>query len=191
MLKEIIISKAGFMLYSDYWDKYLSKLSGEQVKECMRIVFHFSKTFEEIKSDDLVIEMVITTIIDNLKRDAKKMEKRFIANRENGEKGGRPTKGKEDKNKPKPKGFIPPSLQDVKDYCKERNNSVNAEKWLSHYQSNGWKVGKNSMKDWKAAVRTWEDNSFGTSDYSNSRIDSKTDHNKNILMQFVNGGNNE
>jgi hypothetical protein len=64
--------------------------------------------------------------------------------------------------KKKPKGFVPPSLKDVQDYCKERNNSVNPEKWISHYQSNGWKVGKNSMKDWKAAVRTWEGNSFNS-----------------------------
>jgi len=55
------------------------------------------------------------------------------------------------------KSFIKPSLQDVKDYCIERKNSVNAEKWLNHYESNGWMVGKTHMKNWKAAVRTWED----------------------------------
>lgn len=160
MLKEIIISKAGFMLYTDYWDKYLSKLSGEQVKECMRIVFHFSKTFEEIKSDDLVIEMVTATIIDNLKRDAKKMEKRFIANRENGEKGGRPpkiTKEEAKEVKKKPKGFIPPSLQDVKDYCKERNNSVSADKFFDYYSAGNWKDkdGK-AVKNWKQKLLSWE-----------------------------------
>jgi len=64
------------------------------------------------------------------------------------------------KTKKKPIGFIPPSLQDIQNYCQERKNSVNPEKWLNFYQSNGWKVGKNSMKDWKAAVRTWEGNSF-------------------------------
>jgi hypothetical protein len=62
--------------------------------------------------------------------------------------------------KSKSKRFSPPTLQDIQNYCKERNNSVNPEKWIAHYQSNGWKVGKNSMKDWKAAVRTWEGNSF-------------------------------
>ena len=94
MLKEIIISKAGFMLYSDYWNKYLSKMSGDQVKECMKIIFNFSETFEEIKSDDLAVEMVATTIIDNLKRDAQKMERRFVTNKVNGAKGGRPPKKK-------------------------------------------------------------------------------------------------
>ena len=53
-----------------------------------------------------------------------------------------------------------PSLEEVQDYCKERNNNVNAEQFLDFYESNGWKVGKNPMKDWKAAVRTWERNNI-------------------------------
>ena len=54
------------------------------------------------------------------------------------------------------KGFIQPTLEEVKSYCKERNNSVSPTRWMNHYISNGWMVGKNKMKDWKAAVRTWE-----------------------------------
>lgn len=54
--------------------------------------------------------------------------------------------------------FIKPTLEEVIEYCKERNNNVNAEKFIDYYSSNGWKVGKNSMKDWKAAIRTWEKN---------------------------------
>lgn len=61
------------------------------------------------------------------------------------------------------KSFIPPKLQDVKDYCLERKNNINAEKWHSYYSSNGWKVGKNKMVDWKAAVRTWEGGNHGAS----------------------------
>lgn len=58
------------------------------------------------------------------------------------------------------KKFKKPSLEEVKEYCLERKNNVDAEKFISYYDSNGWKVGKNSMKDWKAAVRTWEKNNF-------------------------------
>jgi predicted phage replisome organizer len=54
--------------------------------------------------------------------------------------------------------FTPPSLNDVQAYCDERNNGINAAKWFNHYTANGWKVGRNQMKDWKAAVRTWEQN---------------------------------
>ena len=67
---------------------------------------------------------------------------------------------KDVKSKSESKRFSPPSLLQVSDYCQERKNSVNPQKWMDHYQSNGWKVGKNSMKDWKAAVRKWENSSF-------------------------------
>lgn len=57
-----------------------------------------------------------------------------------------------------PKRFIAPSPDDVKEYCRERKNRVDADKFVDYYTANGWKVGKNAMKDWKAAVRTWEKN---------------------------------
>jgi hypothetical protein len=53
--------------------------------------------------------------------------------------------------------FVPPTLEDVKAYCQERNNGVDPNKWYDHYLAVGWKVGKNPMKDWKAAVRKWEE----------------------------------
>jgi hypothetical protein len=70
-----------------------------------------------------------------------------------------------------PARFVPPSLDDVKAYCASRGNAVSPEKWMAHYEANGWKVGRNPMKDWKAAVRTWEGNGIGsaapeTFDYS-------------------------
>lgn len=52
--------------------------------------------------------------------------------------------------------FAPPSIDDVRAYCKERGNSVKPEQFVAFYESVGWKVGNKPMKDWKAAVRTWE-----------------------------------
>lgn len=52
--------------------------------------------------------------------------------------------------------FKKPTVDEVKAYCLERKNTVDPEKWFNYYESNGWKVGKNPMKDWKAAVRVWE-----------------------------------
>lgn len=60
----------------------------------------------------------------------------------------------------KRKRFEKPSISDIKQYCMERNNNVNAEQFYDYYESNGWKVGKNAMKDWKACVRTWERNGY-------------------------------
>ena len=61
--------------------------------------------------------------------------------------------------------FTPPTLEDVRAYCQERKNNVDPERWLDHYTSNGWKVGRNPMKDWKAAVRTWERSEITEKDY--------------------------
>ena len=52
--------------------------------------------------------------------------------------------------------FAPPTLEEVKSYCSERKNNVDAETFINFYESKGWMIGKNKMKDWKAAVRTWE-----------------------------------
>ena len=52
--------------------------------------------------------------------------------------------------------FQKPSLEEIRLYCQERNNSVEPEKFFNFYESKGWVVGKSPMKDWKAAVRTWE-----------------------------------
>lgn len=57
--------------------------------------------------------------------------------------------------------FIPPTVEEVVAYCKERNNRVDASRFVDFYTAKGWMVGKNKMKDWKSAVRTWERNSGG------------------------------
>lgn len=56
------------------------------------------------------------------------------------------------------KNFKKPTLDEVQQYCSERKNDISAEKFIDYYESNGWKVGRNSMKDWKATVRNWEKN---------------------------------
>ena len=64
---------------------------------------------------------------------------------------------------PKPPNgrFVPPTVEEVADYCKDRGNKVDPQQFVDHYTSNGWKVGgRGAMKDWKAAVRNWEKNGF-------------------------------
>ena len=56
------------------------------------------------------------------------------------------------------KKFIPPTLEEVTNYCKERNNSIDPQQFIDHYTANGWFRGKTKIKDWKACVRTWEKN---------------------------------
>lgn len=58
----------------------------------------------------------------------------------------------------KNKRFIPPDYTKVYEYCLERNNGISAQEFVDFYQSKDWMIGKNKMKDWKAAIRTWERN---------------------------------
>lgn len=55
--------------------------------------------------------------------------------------------------------FIPPTIEEVTFYCTERNNNIDANEFIDFYTAKGWMVGKNKMKDWKAAIRNWERNS--------------------------------
>ena len=52
--------------------------------------------------------------------------------------------------------FRPPTVEEVETYCQERQNGVDASRFVDFYASKGWKVGSSPMKDWRAAVRTWE-----------------------------------
>jgi len=90
-----------------------------------------------------------------------------------------------EKAKAKAKRFAKPTIDDVKDYCVERNNFVDAEKFFDYYSSNGWKVGKNPMKDWKASVRTWEKNS--TSEQSKGKVQQSLDTWQEARQMINNG----
>lgn len=56
------------------------------------------------------------------------------------------------------KRFVPPTVEEVTAYCRDRENGIDPEAWMAHYTANGWRVGRNPMQDWRAAVRTWEQN---------------------------------
>ena len=89
------------------------------------------------------------------------------------------------KDKSKAKRFTKPTIEDIKEYCIERNNFVDAEKFFDYYSSNGWKVGKNPMKDWKASVRTWEKNS--TSEQSKGKVQQSLDTWQEARQMINNG----
>lgn len=60
------------------------------------------------------------------------------------------------KNKRIPSVFTPPTVDEVDAYCRERNNGISGQEFVDFYESKGWMIGKNKMKDFRAAVRTWE-----------------------------------
>jgi hypothetical protein len=66
--------------------------------------------------------------------------------------------------------FSKPSIEDITKYCRERSNKVNPQKFYDFYESKGWMVGRNKMKDWKASVRTWEKEDENTPDWFDKDI---------------------
>lgn len=54
--------------------------------------------------------------------------------------------------------FVPPSLEEVTEYCRERKNGIDPQKFIDYYTANGWMRGKTKIKDWRACIRTWEGN---------------------------------
>lgn len=91
---------------------------------------------------------------------------------------GKVSTGEENKaaTPPRPR-FIPPTVDEIKAYCTERKNTVDAERFFDYYSANGWKQGKGKpIVDWKAAVRTWERQSNAGQDESLPRqYDAATD----------------
>ena len=83
----------------------------------------------------------------------------------------------------KRKRFTPPSVEEVAAYCREKGYTISPEHFIDFYQSVGWKVGNKSMKDWKAAVRTWQSR-------EPQRPKNNSDELDDFLLSMMNGGNN-
>ena len=92
-------------------------------------------------------------------------------------------------NNPKRKRFVKPTLSEIEQYCIERKNNVNAEQFFDYYESNGWKVGKNSMKDWKAAVRTWERSEYRKPNFKKNSKEDVLNDMRTLMNEY--GGVNE
>lgn len=158
------------------------RLTDEELGRLFRALMHFGATGER---PDLAGRECIAFdfIADDIARAQEKYEDTCRKRSENGKQGGRPkasafsekqkkqmlfeeskisqSKDKdkdedEDKEKDKVKRFIPPTAEEVRAYCEARGGKVDPQKFLDHYTSNGWRVGRNPMRDWKAAARNWE-----------------------------------
>lgn len=89
--------------------------------------------------------------------------------------------------KQKRKRFVKPTISDIEQYCSEKNISINAQQFIDYYESNGWKVGRNSMKDWQATVRRWASNNYGKKKNSKDNAINVV----NNLMSKLGGDGNE
>lgn len=94
-------------------------------------------------------------------------------------------KKKDNKRSAQNKRFVAPSVDEVRAYCKERGNNIDAESFVDYYASTGWMVGKKPMKDWKASVRTWERNERKP---ANKASEKRQDTSGNIFAQLLQEG---
>lgn len=76
---------------------------------------------------------------------------------------------KERNKRTRAKAFVRPTLEQVKAYIAEKGLHVDGQRWFDYYESNGWRVGRNPMKDWQATVRNWNGNGFGSGQASTPR----------------------
>ena len=126
------------------WEKYQNVEGLEKIREQtrIRVANHRSKQKQlecNVTSNVTVTECNATDIDKNRLEEDKK----------------------EEKNNSKTKRFKKPSVEEIETYCNERNNNINPNAFYDYYESKDWMIGKNRMKDWKAAIRTWERNTGG------------------------------
>ena len=173
--------KKSFLLYCDQQGVF-NKLPDEIAGKLIKHIFAYVND-ENPTCDDLLLIIAFEPIKTQLKRDLRKYEVYIDKQKENGAKGGRPKKEQETQitqpffQEPKKADsvndnatvkdikvkrdvFIKPSIVEIQTYMTEIGMPDVSEKWFDYYESNGWLVGKNKMKNWKAAVRTWKNNNL-------------------------------
>jgi hypothetical protein len=183
-------NKKSFILYCDQQGVF-NKLPDEIAGKLIKHIFAYVND-ENPPCDDLLLSIAFEPIKTQLKRDLSKYEDYIDKQSVNGSKGGRPKKANEtqktqaffeepkkadnvivivndNENEISKKGFVKPTIEDVKIYMKEQGMNDISERWMSHYESNGWLVGKNKMKDWKASVRTWKLNNLQTEEIKTNK----------------------
>lgn len=146
------------------WEKYQSTDKLSEIREYNRIAQRKSrdkkKQFPHVNDMSMTCQPCQGTDIDidiDVDKDLDKIESKSIC--ETAQAPIPPT--------PKSKRFVAPNLEEIREYCQERNNHVDPDRFYNHYSANGWMVGKNKMRDWKAAVRTWERNEYSSKQNQN------------------------
>ena len=181
-------------LYISYLES-LTPFSDDEIGRMVKAMLTYAETGEDHRFDGNE-RFIWPSLKAQIDRDKAAYQERCEKNRANGAKGGRPPKNQsvipetewfsekpkkaKEKEKEKEKEsieadkpptrhlFSPPSVDDVRAYCTENGFRVDPDRFVDFYTSNGWRVGKNPMKDWKAAVRIWE-----RKDNQNEKTESK------------------
>ena len=169
-------NKKSFLLYCDLIHT-VEQLTNEQAGDLFKHILRYVND-QEPQTDNVITRIAFEPIKQSLKRDLQKYQDIRKRNQDNARKRWDATASdripKHTKNadsvsdsdsdsvsvnvKKEIKGFVKPTIEQLKEYMSEQGMNDIAENWLNHYEANGWMVGKVKMKDWKASVRTWKIN---------------------------------
>ena len=166
--------KKSFLLYCDLIHT-VEQLTDEQAGDLFKHILRYVND-QEPQTENVITRIAFEPIKQSLKRDLQKYEDIRKRNQDNARKrwdatasSGIPNDTKNADSvsvsvsgsvtdKKEIKGFVKPTIEQLKEYMTEQGMNDIAENWLNHYEANGWMVGKVKMKDWKASVRTWKIN---------------------------------
>jgi len=170
--------KKSFLLYCDLIHT-VEQLTDEQAGDLFKHILRYVND-QQPQTENVITRIAFEPIKQSLKRDLQKYEDIRKRNQDNARKRWDATASdripNDTKNadsvsvsvsvsgsvtgKKEIKGFVKPTIEQLKEYMREQGMNDIAENWLNHYEANGWMVGKNKMKDWKASVRTWKLNNL-------------------------------
>lgn len=175
----ILIREVGNILipYDNRKLAELTKMDFDTVTIAMELLKKIGLV-EVLENGEIYITQ-LENLIGSISRGAlKKKQQRLLS----GQMGGQMSYKDKDKDKDKVKykevirkTFSKPTIEEIEQYCKERNNGINANTFYDFYESKDWMVGKNKMKDWKACIRTWEQRTdkkkIDLPEWTNKKID--------------------
>ena len=131
------------------WEKYQNIEGLERIREQTRLRVAKHREKQKLLSCNVTVTQGNATDIERDKERDKDIER-------DKERDKDIERDKKNNSANKSHRFTPPTLEEVTAYCQERNKGVDPQRWYDFYTAKGWMIGKNKMKDWKAAVRTWE-----------------------------------
>ena len=129
------------------WEKYQNIEGLERIREQTRLRVAKHRKKQKLLSCNVTVTQGNATDKERDKETDKERDKERDKDIERDKKNNSANKSHR---------FTPPTLEEVTAYCQERNKGVDPQRWYDFYTAKGWMIGKNKMKDWKAAVRTWE-----------------------------------
>lgn len=157
------------------WLDLFAELTEAEIGKITLAAFRYSVNGKEPELEDRGLRIVWKAMKGTIDRTNAASEARAEIARANGRKGGAPkgnanarkkettettdsvvSQPETTKTTDRASVFVPPTREDVEIYCTSAGIAVDPDEFLNFYASKGWMVGKNMMKDWKAALRTWD-----------------------------------